>query len=179
MNDAISYTLKRHVRARRITISIHGDGRVVVTAPKRIAVSHIEAFIQQKKSWIAETRIRQAETRKAILPQLPQSSYDACKFRAKKFLKSRIEEINAHYQFEYARISVKDLRSRWGSCSAKKNINFHYKLLFLPVELADYIVAHELCHLKEMNHSPAFWKLVSETVPDYKKRREEINAYIL
>lgn len=180
MNEQKTYTIKRHARSRRVTISIHGDGRVVVTAPRRIAESVIHAFVVQKETWIETTRQKQREKRKYIIPSnTVQPSYDACKARAKQFLKLRVEEINTHYQFEYARISVKDLKSRWGSCSSKKNLNFHYKLLFLPLDLVDYVVVHELCHLKEMNHSEKFWTLVSEIVPDYKKKREEINKYLL
>lgn len=121
------------------------------------------------------------EKRKQIIPHpdVKQPSYQACKFRAKKYIQCRVEEINKQYQFQYSRVSVKDLKSRWGSCSSKKNLNFHYKLLFLPIHLTDYVITHELCHLQEMNHSKNFWKLVCETIPDHKKRKAEINTYIL
>lgn len=180
MPEQKTYTIKRHARSRRVTISIHGDGRVVVTAPRRVSETMIHAFVVQKQSWIESTKQKQIEKRKQIIPSnAPQPAYDACKARAKQLLKSRVEEMNRYYQFEYARISVKDLKSRWGSCSSKKNLNFHYKLLFLPMDLVDYVVVHELCHLKEMNHSEKFWTLVSQVIPDYKKKREEINTYLL
>jgi len=67
--------------------------------------------------------------------------------------------------------------SRWGSCSNKKNLNFHYRLLFLPLELADYVVVHELCHLKEMNHTARFWALVAEQIPHYKVYRRQLAGY--
>lgn len=118
--------------------------------------------------------------RKQIVPiGVRQSSYQACKCRAKKYICGRVQEVNKQYQFQYARISVKDLKSRWGSCSSKKNLNFHYKLLFLPMELVDYVVTHELCHLQEMNHSKKFWTLVAKTIPDYKKKKMAINRYTL
>lgn len=177
---SFSYTIKRHARSRRVTISVHGDGRIVITAPKRFADSSILQFVTEKETWILDTVERMKKKKKEIIPDtVHQASYNACKSRAKKFIKSRIDEINKYYQFDYARISVKDLKSRWGSCSSKKNLNFHYKLLFLPVELTDYIVAHELCHLKQMNHSEKFWRLVAQTIPDYKKRRQEIQKYAL
>lgn len=174
------YIIKRHARSRRVTISIHGDGRIVITAPRRISESTIHQFFLEKKEWVEQTVKKQCQKRKQIIPNnVHQPSYDACKSRAKQFIKIRVGVVNKYYQFDYARISVKDLKSRWGSCSSKKNLNFHYKLLFLPVELVDYIVAHELCHLKEMNHGEKFWRLVAETVPDYKKCRSEINRYTL
>jgi len=181
MSEQKSYTIKYHARSRRITISIHGDGGIVVTAPRRVSKVTIDAFVVEKKAWIESTQQKQREKRKQIVPHttVRQPSYEACKFRAKKLLISRVEEVNKYYHFDYARISVKDLKSRWGSCSTKRNLNFHYKLLFLPLELVDYVVVHELCHLKEMNHSEKFWKLVGMVVPDYKKKRQEINTYLL
>lgn len=99
-----------------------------------------------------------------------QTNYLACKARARKIVQERLRFFNQTYQVEFVRISIKDLKSRWGSCSDKKNLNFHYKVLFLPEELVDYIVVHELCHLIEMNHSHRFWQLVRQTIPDVKKR---------
>ncbi len=101
---------------------------------------------------------------------ITQTHYHGSKARAKKIIQERLKIYNKDYNFTFARISIKDLKSRWGSCSARKNLNFHYKLLFLPIELLDYIVVHELCHLVEMNHSHRFWQLVRRTIPDYKKR---------
>ena len=69
-------------------------------------------------------------------------------------------------------IRIKDVRSRWGSCSSKANLNFNWRLVLAPMEVLDYVVVHEMCHLKEMNHSKAFWDLVGEILPDYQKQRE-------
>ncbi len=79
-----------------------------------------------------------------------------------------------HYGFVYNRVAIKDARSRWGSCSQKKNLNFNYRLVFLPPHLVDYIIVHELCHLKEFNHGPNFWVLVAETMPTYKEYIQEL-----
>jgi len=72
---------------------------------------------------------------------------------------------------ECERISIRAQRSRWGSCSSKKTLSFNVRLALLPIELVEYVVVHEVCHLREMNHSPAFWKLVETAIPDYRKRR--------
>jgi predicted metal-dependent hydrolase len=84
---------------------------------------------------------------------------------------ARLAHFNTVYGFTLRKVFIKNHKSRWGSCSAKGNLNFNYKLVFLPPEVADYIIVHELCHLGEFNHSPKFWALVLRALPDYKARR--------
>jgi predicted metal-dependent hydrolase len=100
--------------------------------------------------------------------------FSACKEAARLLVHERIAALNAHYGLPLKKIFIKNSRSRWGSCSELGNLNFNYRILFLPPALQDYVVAHELCHLKEMNHSPAFWALVEETVPAHKAARREL-----
>lgn len=83
----------------------------------------------------------------------------------------RVAHWNARFGFEHGRISIKDQKSRWGSCSQTGNLNFNWRLLLAPIEVLDYIVIHELAHLKEANHSPRFWALVETLCPDYKQQR--------
>lgn len=89
---------------------------------------------------------------------------------ARELVLARLRDFNQHYQLSWKRVAIRNQRRCWGSCSSLKNLNFSYKILFLPPELADYIIVHELCHLKELNHGPNFWSLVAEQVPDYKAR---------
>lgn len=96
---------------------------------------------------------------------------------ARELVHERLEHFNRHYGLSYGRVSIKDLRTKWGSCSSRRNLNFSYRILLLPPELQDYLVVHELCHLKEMNHGENFWKLVAETVPDPKLRNRELRAH--
>ena len=86
---------------------------------------------------------------------------------------NRISHFNRFYQFKINRVSIKNQSSRWGSCSKKGNLNFNYKIAKLPPSLADYVIVHELCHLKEFNHSPAFWNLVAQTIPNHKAIRKQ------
>ena len=86
---------------------------------------------------------------------------------------------NQFYNFPIKRVSIKNLTSRWGSCSSKGNLNFNYKIIALPRYLQEYLVVHEMCHLKEFNHSEKFWRLVAHTVPDYKKYRKEIRNILV
>ncbi len=86
---------------------------------------------------------------------------------ARTFVENRISYFNKFYNFKINRIAIKNTKTRWGSCSSKKNLNFNYKIIYLRPELADYLIVHELCHLGELNHSKRFWALVSKTIPNY------------
>lgn len=86
----------------------------------------------------------------------------------------RLNFYNLHYKFSYNRITIKNVTSRWGSCSRKNNLNFNYRIAHLPKELSDYIVVHELCHLGQFNHSQKFWDLVEETIPNYLELRNKL-----
>ena len=87
--------------------------------------------------------------------------------QARIFVENRISYFNKIYNFEINRIAIKNTSRRWGSCSSKKNLNFNYKIIYLPPALADYLIVHELCHLGEFNHSKKFWALVEKTIPNY------------
>jgi len=89
---------------------------------------------------------------------------------------SRLEHWNQFYNFEFNRVAIRNQRRCWGSCTSLKNLNFSYKLLFLPTHLQDYIIVHELCHLEELNHGKNFWALVEQQVPDYKAYIKELRA---
>ncbi|MDE2037916.1 MAG: M48 family metallopeptidase [Patescibacteria group bacterium] len=98
--------------------------------------------------------------------------YMANREAARSLVHERIGHFMAHYGPRHGivpgRVAIRNQRSRWGSCSRKGNLNFNYKILFLPAAARDYVIVHELCHLKEFNHGRRFWDLVAETVPDYK-----------
>ncbi len=88
----------------------------------------------------------------------------------------RVEYFNKTYGFEYNKISIKDQKTRWGSCSRRRNLNFNYKIMFLPDELRDYVIVHELCHLGEFNHSKNFWNLVAQTLPNFKEIKKQFKT---
>ena len=89
------------------------------------------------------------------------------KDKALAFVKDRVNFYNQKLGFSFNKISIKNQKSRWGSCSSKKNLSLNYKILFLNKEQQDYIIVHELCHLKEFNHSKNFWSLVEKIIPNY------------
>ena len=95
---------------------------------------------------------------------------------ARALVKARISHFNQHYQVPIKKIFIKNHKSRWGSCSEKGNLNFNYKIVLLPEKIADYVIVHELCHLKEFNHSAKFWACVAETLPDHISLRQTLRA---
>lgn len=109
-----------------------------------------------------------------------QESFELHKARAHALVMARLQYFQSVYRdqfgytFLYKKVTIKNQFSRWGSCSRKGNLNFNYRIVFLPPEQADYLIVHELCHLGEFNHSKNFWDLVEKTTPNWKKLRHEL-----
>ncbi len=97
--------------------------------------------------------------------------YEKHKEQARALIGARLVHFNTHYNHPIRRVFIKNSKSRWGSCSSRGNLNFNYKLLFLPPEVLDYVVVHELCHLRHFNHGPEFWAAVEEVLPNHKDLR--------
>ena len=95
---------------------------------------------------------------------------------ARVFAHARLAHFNQFYDFTWNRVAIRNQRRCWGSCSANKNLNFNYKILFLPPRLADYIIVHELCHLQHLHHGQEFWDLVAQQLPQYKELLTELRA---
>ncbi len=105
-----------------------------------------------------------------------EQAFTAHKELARKLVIERLEHYNRIYGFTYHRIAIRNQSTRWGSCSKKGNLNFNYRIALLPLDVADYIIVHELCHLGEFNHSSRFWSLVSKTLPDYQLLRQRLRV---
>jgi predicted metal-dependent hydrolase len=117
-------------------------------------------------------------------PRLPRPrrnsrAYKEAKEAARVLVAQKLVEWNAHYGFEYKRVFIRNTKTRWGTCSKIGNLGFNYRIVYLPSHVADYIIVHELCHLKEFNHQKAFWDLVAETIPDHKAVRKELKTKYL
>lgn len=125
-------------------------------------------------SWFTLRRRRVKKRRK--VSKKVALEYKALNPVARALVTERLKHFNQHYHHKYNKIFIRNSRTRWGSCSSRANLGFNYRAAKLPPELLDYLVVHELCHLKEMNHSKNFWGLVSETIPDWKVRRRQLRA---
>jgi predicted metal-dependent hydrolase len=177
--NKISYRIRNSSTAKRLRIAVFYNGDVLVTKPRRVSYGFIEKIVRSKASWILDKINKFKMEYPESVPGRRDSRVDYLenRERAREFIIQRIGEINKLYNFNFGRISIKNHRSLWGSCSKKGNLNFNYRIINLPAPLADYIVVHELCHLKELNHSANFWKLVALTVPDHKKLRRELKTF--
>src|SRR4030042_6036025 len=171
--ENIEYTIRRSKKARRVRLTMYCDAEVVVTLPRRLSENFARDFVSEKASWILK-KINFFKEKKTVLDI--RGNYRDNKEKVELFAKERLYYYNQFYNLTYNRILAKNHSHRWGSCSIKKNLNFNYRIIFLPLELADYIIVHELCHLREMNHSKRFWALVEKTVTNYRERVRELKA---
>lgn len=140
--------------------------------------SRTSMIMREHEQWIEKQQMKLKRKKKIALPT-GSDDYREKKESARQLIMERLHHLNQHYHFHFGRISIRNSKTRWGSCSRLKNLNFNYKIIYLPSRLQDYIIVHELCHLKEMNHSRRFWQVVSEIMPDYKELRAQLHTYSL
>ncbi len=173
-NCNITYQLKTSHRAKNMRLCIYADGSFVVTKPRRVSDKFIERFIIKKSSWILDKIGKINSNQKYLSPAERRRLYLKHKEEARVFIRKKAEYFSDFYGFKFNRIAIRDQKTCWGSCSRRANLNFNYKIMFLPEYLADYVIAHEICHLQEMNHSRRFWDLLEKSIPDYYKFRKEL-----
>lgn len=160
---------------RTLAIQITSDGKVKVRAPKGTSKSVIEHFLTEKEGWI----LRHLE-KTAPLPEPPALS-DAERRRYIEIARDIFSRKTAYYasimHVTYGRISIREQKTRWGSCSSRGNLNYNWRLIFAPEKVLNYIVVHELAHRLEMNHSNAFYAIVESILPDYRQSRKWLREY--
>ena len=165
------YLLYRSKR-KTISVEISREAKVIVRAPLKMTVKDIESFLASKSEWINK-HLNEARKRIAEAPTpLSEDEKNKLKKRAKQFLNERVLYYAELMGVEYGRIAIRTQKTRFGSCSTKKNLNFNLAIMLMPTHIADYVIVHELAHLKEMNHSMRFWREVEKMIPDYKERRK-------
>ena len=140
--------------------------------------NRVRLFLSQKrksKKRVEHAYLRYRELARDIINQRIEYWSKQADFTSSSRIATGFYPLNiGGYVFTYNRVAIRNQKRRWGSCSSLKNLNFNYKLIFLPYELADYIIVHELCHLQELHHGPAFWQKVETMLPDYKERMSKL-----
>ena len=164
----------RHPRARRYVLRVRADGVVRVTIPRGGSKRAARAFVEREQSWVAEQVVRleceRAENPAGRLPS-PDPDVRARRNRARQELVPRLRELAATHGLSVARVSIRNQRWRWGSCSSNGHICLNWRLMQMPAWVRDYVMVHELMHLKRLDHSLAFWKLVAAACPNYREAR--------
>ena len=171
----------RLLRSRRKTLAlqIEKDGTVLVRAPYLFPEHEIMGFVEKHRDWIAEHRSRvlaQAEERKNTVHLTEQELQDLAG-AAGKDLPRRAAHFASVIGVSYGRITIRNQKTKWGSCSSRGNLNFNCLLMLAPEYVRDYVVVHELCHRKQMNHSPAFWEEVEKVLPDYRNAKKWLRQH--
>ncbi len=158
------------IRGNRKTISMRVTGldTVEVRAPRRMPQSRINDFIERHQTWIEKHIARFLQPAAPFKEEEIRTLAD----KALQVIPDRVRHYAYLIGVGYGRITIRNQKSKWGSCSAKGNLNFNCLLMLCPSEVLDYVVVHELCHRKEMNHSPKFWAEVEKYAPDYKTQRK-------
>ena len=179
MDKKISYKLKRSRRAKRMRLAVYCDGAVVVTSPFGIEQSIIEKFIADKKQWVLNKISFFNSIDSKAIRTFSHKDFLENKDIALALVHERVTFYNKKFGFSFNKIFIKNQKTRWGSCSCKQNLNLNYKIVFLPQKHQDYIIVHELCHLKEFNHSRKFWALVEKALPNYLDIKKELRNHEL
>ncbi len=168
----LNYELRRSAR-KTLAIEVKADGSVLVRAPKTYPKYKIESFLKEKEEWI---KAKQELQKKRMIQadkvnELSEAEEKLYREQARSIIEQKVAYYARLMDVTYGRIAIRDQKTRWGSCSGEGNLNFNWRLIMAPAGVLDYVVIHELAHRKEMNHSKAFWSVVEQAMPDYKKYR--------
>jgi len=174
----IPYTLIKSSRRKTLSIQIGAGGKMTVRCPYYASKWAIDGMLKEKSEWIYKNYMESIQ-RTTITDNLVPSKetedpalVNKHKKYARKIFEAKVAYFSQFTGGNYTGITVRDQKTRWGSCSGRGTLSFNWRLILAPTEILDYVVVHELCHLTHMNHSKEFWKLVESVIPDYKIRRK-------
>lgn len=171
--DGLEVVIKK-TKTSRISLR-YSSGVVKVTQPRFLPYSAGIAFVAQQRDWIHQIAAKQQKTQ-----WLPNSAdYKKDKKAARKLVEQKVQFWGARLNSRWNKIAIRDQSTRWGSCSSLGNLNFNWKILYLPEELKDYLIIHELCHLEYPNHSQDFWRLVQTQDANFKANRKKLKQLTL
>lgn len=170
-------------RRKTIAIQVNSDLSVTVRAPYGVTEKYIEEFLNKNEAWISkqmnEIKVKKKSVESGNVENVTLDKIKALADQALKIIPARVEYFARIIGVTYGNITIRNQKTRWGSCSSKGNLNFNYQLYYLPDELLDYVVIHELAHRRYMDHSKAFWSEVEKYCPDYRERRQQLKKYKL
>lgn len=176
LRNSILVTIKRSDR-KTLGLEVKPTGEVLARVPAHLPDRVIKKFLDSHKKWIVEKQalVKAREKHKSattfpLYDKLSQKERDEIKEK----ITQRVQYYSLKMDVTYNRVSVRDQKTRWGSCSSKGNLNFNYRLFYLSEELLDYVVVHELAQRRHMNHSKDFWQEVEVYFPDYKACRKQL-----
>jgi predicted metal-dependent hydrolase len=161
----------RHRRARRYVLRVDSDGRLRVTIPRGGSRREAEAFANRHAHWIARQRARLARQSR------PVQDRRALREQALRELPPRLLALAAQHGLAVSRVSIRNQHSRWGSCGRDGHICLNWRLVLMPAAVSEYVLIHELMHLRRMDHSPVYWRLVAEACPGYREARDWLRRY--
>lgn len=156
---------RKSIRSRSISIRVHPVKGVSVSVPYIVPYAAARLFFEARRSWVIETISKQKERYKDVKPA-SEEELEILRRQAKKELPVRLAELAARYGFVYNRVAIKHNATNWGSCSTKSNINLNLNIVRLPAVLQDYVLLHELCHLRHHDHGHAFHLLLEHVLTD-------------
>ena len=176
----IEYHLIRSDR-RSIGIEVDREGKVTVRTPYSCEKKRIDRFLLEKENWIRQKVKLQKENamKRQEKREMPEAEKKYYRNLAREVLGARTGYYARKMGVTYGRISIREQKTRWGSCSSEGNLNFNCRLLFVPDRIVDYVVIHELAHRRFMNHSKAFWKEVEKYMPDYKEQKKLLSRFAI
>ena len=169
MKVIISYSKRRSVSLKV------KNGDLLVLAPIGTSENDINKIIDKHIEWINKAVAREKATREKY-ESLTETDIRALKKEARKYLVPLCEYYSSLTGLKYNKISITSAKTRFGSCSSSKNISFSYLVMLYPEPAREYVVLHEIAHLKEMNHSKAFYTIIGQYMPDYKERRKLLKS---
>ena len=166
----------RHPRARRYVVSVREDGGVRVTLPRWGSLREARDFAGRLDAWIAQQR-RRIEAAQTTKPVVPDGVIREAMARAKRELPPQLLELASALGLRVSKISVRNQRWRWGSCSPAGHICLNWRLVNMPAPIRDYVMIHELMHLRRLDHSRTFWALVADACPEYQAARRWLREH--
>lgn len=166
-----------YTKRKSLGLQVKSDGTVSARVPFRVSDRAVRTFIESHTDWLIRKRAEWMSPDSGGIRKLPEVETPSGKRQIRQLVTQRVEYYAGLMGISYGRISMRNQKTRWGSCSSDGNLNFNCRLLYVPKELVDYVVVHELAHRRHMNHSPEFWQEVEQYLPDYRELRKRLRQY--